>query len=115
MPVPGESVPSQGSGSLRERKSSMENFTSTPFSIRESGSAFISQYERSSEALASVVSVLVFDGVELVPFWTGVFLGLPTGRLPSLGVVGLEGVASTCQSIWYRSDIECTVYRVTEN
>lgn len=36
-------IPFQGSGSVAARKSSMENLTSTPFSIRVSGSAFINQ------------------------------------------------------------------------
>lgn len=88
-------VPSHGSGSLRAAKSSMENFTSTPFSSRESGSAFINQYERPSKGVVSTVSVFVVDEVGSVPFSTGVFLGLP--RLPCLGVVDFEGVASVCQ------------------
>lgn len=39
-------IPSQGSGSVLLAKSSIENLTSTPFSIRDSGSAFMSQYCR---------------------------------------------------------------------
>lgn len=37
-------MPSQGSGSVFAARSSMENLTSTPFSGRDSGSAFMSQY-----------------------------------------------------------------------
>jgi hypothetical protein len=39
-----ESLPSQPSGSSAFIRSSIENLTSTPFSSRDSGSAFISQY-----------------------------------------------------------------------
>lgn len=39
-------APSHCSGSFAAARSSIENLTSTPFSRRDSGSAFISQYER---------------------------------------------------------------------
>lgn len=42
----GRTLPSQGSGSFLLAKSSIENLTSTPFSMRVSGSAFMSQYWR---------------------------------------------------------------------
>lgn len=90
-------VPSHGSGSLREAKSSMENFTSTPFSNRDSGSAFINQYERPSKDVVSIVSGFVVDEVGSVPFSIGFFLGLP--RLPCLGVVDFAGVAGVCQQM----------------
>ena len=41
-----EFVPSQGSGSFLAARSSMENLISFPFSSRDSGSAFMSQYCR---------------------------------------------------------------------
>ena len=41
-----KNIPSQGSGSVFAAKSSIENFISWPFSRRDSGSAFISQYWR---------------------------------------------------------------------
>lgn len=87
-----EDVPSHGSGLVRACRSSMENLTSTPFSMRESGSAFKSQYEQlGSSALASTDSDLDWR-VTSAPFWT-LFLGRPTGRFPSRGVLGLEGVS----------------------
>lgn len=82
----------------------MENFTSTPFSMRDSGSAFINQYERpesssssasSSSALASADSDFssgvfsVFSVVVLVPFGSMDFLGRPR-PLPDFGASGLE-------------------------
>lgn len=80
----------------------MENFTSTPFSMRDSGSAFINQYERpdvdsselsssSSSDLASTDSDFCFLGFVAeagVPFVPRDFRGRPTGR----GVAGLAGV-----------------------
>jgi len=51
-----KNVPSQGSGSVLEARSSIENFTSWPFSRRDSGSAFMSQYCRAE----------VFEGFVLV-------------------------------------------------
>src|SRR2546421_10391677 len=44
LPKTDWSLPSQPSGTLAFIRSSIENLTSTPFSTRESGSAFISQY-----------------------------------------------------------------------
>lgn len=98
----GNVLPSHGSGLLRSRKSSIENLTSAPFSMRDSGSAFISQYERpelsvsSSAALTSADADFRCSAREGVPF-RGVpptdFLGRPRGRLPSWGVLGLDGVA----------------------
>lgn len=49
-------LPSQGSGSVRDARSSIENFTSTPFSTRDSGSAFMSQYDFSNDRGASSAS-----------------------------------------------------------
>lgn len=52
----------------------MENFTSTPFSNRDSGSAFKSQYHLSEE-LESLPSALgISAGFTTVPF-AGAFLG----------------------------------------
>jgi hypothetical protein len=71
----------------------MENLTSTPFSMRDSGSAFINQYDRSLSSSATFDSsdseCIGCDGVS-VPFCTGVFLGLPTGRFGPWGVWGAE-------------------------
>ena len=42
-------IPSQGSGSVFAARSSIENLMSWPFSRRDSGSAFMSQYCRPDE------------------------------------------------------------------
>lgn len=49
----GVDVPSHGSGSVAACRSSIENLTSTPFTIRDSGSAFRSQYDWPSGPNAS--------------------------------------------------------------
>lgn len=108
-------MPFHGSGSVAARKSSMENLTSTPFSKRDSGSAFINQYDRpstsssssslSSSSLSSSSSetsesslstdcdLEVLASEPLVLFCRGYLRGLPTGRLPSRGVE--EGLGVT--------------------
>jgi hypothetical protein len=59
-----ERLPSQGSGSVFAARSSMENLISWPFSKRDSGSAFMSQYWRPDEGGSDVAS---FDAVEAFP------------------------------------------------
>lgn len=87
-------IPSQGSGSFAAAKSSIENFTSFPFSRRDSGSAFISQKERLVSML--LVSSATFAGVfglVSAPSLGGGFLrGLPR---PSFLMVGLVGVVAS--------------------
>lgn len=71
-------LPSQGSGSVRDAKSSIENLTSTPFSNRDSGSAFNSQYDLSEESGVSSASdfVAVLGCVVLFAFFDcGFFYG----------------------------------------
>lgn len=62
----GENLPSHGSGSVLAARSSIENLMSLPFSIRDSGSAFKSQYCRpvglSSVGFAFAVAVVGFEG-----------------------------------------------------
>lgn len=61
-----QGLPSQGSGSVLAARSSMENLISMPFSNRDSGSAFMSQYWRPSGA--GGVEVVVGLVVDLVVF-----------------------------------------------
>jgi len=72
--------PSQGSGAVFAARSSMENLISRPFSIRDSGSAFMSQYWRpdagstfsflmSLETACLVGFVCFFACCFLVGFW----------------------------------------------
>ena len=61
-------IPSQGSGSVLAARSSMENLTSWPFSRRDSGSAFRSQYCLSPGAAAVVVVVFDFAGLRVSLF-----------------------------------------------
>lgn len=60
--------PSQPAGSSHAFRSSIENFMSFPFSIRVSGSAFISQYDRpskfSSDLLWEIFSLGTFFGLD---------------------------------------------------
>lgn len=102
-------IPSQGSGSFAAARSSIENLTSTPFSMRDSGSAFISQYERpvSFKGALSVVDsgiVLGFSSAMGSSFLGSTTLVAPlTGKLlrgrprPSFFVVtaGLVGAEAT--------------------
>ena len=92
------------------RRSSIENLTSTPFSIRDSGSAFINQYERSESSSSSSDSSWAstdsdFVALAFAPFCTGYFRGLPTGRFPSRGVAGLGGVTIRYSILASNSDI----------
>lgn len=70
--------------------------------MRDSGSAFINQYDRSlssSSIFGSSDSESIGrDGVS-VPFCTGFFLGLPTGRFGPWGVSGAEFGASGAVSL----------------
>lgn len=65
-------VPSHGSGSVRAARSSIENLTSTPFSMRVSGSAFKSQYDLSCDGSPGPASDLTsnvdFSDVALADF-----------------------------------------------
>jgi len=55
-------LPSQGSGSVLAARSSIENFISRPFSRRDSGSAFMSQYWRvEGGVLIVVLDVEIID------------------------------------------------------
>lgn len=60
-------IPSQGSGSVRDARSSMENLTSTPLSSRVSGSALSSQYDLSTCASTSAAEAVVGDDA-VAPF-----------------------------------------------
>lgn len=72
--------PSQPAGSSHAFRSSIENFMSFPFSIRVSGSAFISQYDRSSK--------LSFDLLwEIFSFLGTFFLG-PDSFFSAVVIVG---------------------------
>ena len=70
-------IPSHGSGFVRDSRSWMENLTSTPFSIRLSGSAFISQYRISPGARSSASAGPFFFAAAgvLVSPWSSFFLG----------------------------------------
>src|SRR3954452_22551760 len=74
-------IPSQASGTVLAARSSIENFTSTPFSMRDSGSAFISQKERLVSATLFLVAGPAFaseaSGASGSPFGAGFFLGRP--------------------------------------
>lgn len=70
-----ENIPSQGSGSVFEARSSIENLMSWPFSIRDSGSAFKSQYWRPVGAEDSVAP-LVVESIALGLLALGSFAGL---------------------------------------
>lgn len=83
-------APSQPSGSVLAARSSIENLTSTPFSIRDSGSAFMSQYWLSSStATFSLPSIALVSP----PFlsWTvdEETVLCSAGLLPPLGFVSL--------------------------
>lgn len=109
MDVDQYKVPSQGSGLSAAAKSSIENFTSLPFFMRDSGSAFINQNERSVSMLtaggAAVGGVGESDSDaasgSAFPFARGVLRGLPR---PSFflvtGVVGLAPPKSRIESAY---------------
>jgi hypothetical protein len=61
--------PSHASGTVFEARSSIENFMSCPFSMRDSGSAFMSQYWR-PEGMSGFA---VFEGVGFVLVGFGTF------------------------------------------
>lgn len=64
-------LPSHGSGSVLAARSSIENLMSCPFSRRDSGSAFMSQYWRPEGALEidGMVGVTPFSFVDFFGFW----------------------------------------------
>jgi hypothetical protein len=87
-------IPSQASGTVVAARSSMENFTSTPFSMRDSGSAFISQKERLVSETMLLITGAAFaseaSGASGSPFGAGFFLGRPR---PSFFLIsGVAGV-----------------------
>lgn len=79
----------------------MENFTSTPFSSRDSGSAFISQYRRPLSSVAYRELAFVdsdsagwSDLLSSTASGPGFFLGLPLPRCFGVSVLGVVTVAS---------------------
>lgn len=97
-------VPSQGSGTVAAARSSIENFTSTPFSMRDSGSAFMSQKERLvSETLLLIAGTafaseaLEASGASGSPFGAGFLLGRPR---PSFFFSEVAGVSTARIHEW---------------